>query len=199
MRTRLAVVAGLAAGVLLAPYAGAVPAPQIVDPKGDAIGGGAAYDILSVTFRTTRASKARNAPLKYFVVTIELAGPPDVAPGTGYHVNAFETPCGLLTFLVVWDALEVGPRQDAWFDNCESGWPEDTKRAGLDPKVEIVGNKLSFVVRVGDVPKAARTGTFGDFIVSTGPADPVIGLGVHGDGNAPFDYARSNATYKFGS
>ena len=208
MRNRLVLLAALSAGAVLAPLAGAAPAPQIVDPKGDALGAQAAYDIVSVTYETTKASKAKNAPLKDFVVTMELAGPATIAPGTSYTVRADDTPCGGLIMYAYWGLLENGPTVGGFFNTC--GPLDDTTgvdAAYLEPRTKAEGNKLSFTVAAASVPKAARTATFGGLKAVTAPAEPLAGIStdlIFSDLGAPegtgaFDLARSDKTYKFGS
>lgn len=197
MRLRLVLLTGLAAGALLAPLAGA-STPQIVDPQGDAVGGQAAQDILSVTWETTGSGSARE-----LVVTIELDGAPAVTPGTSYLVQALDTPCGPFTMSVRWGALLPGPAAAAGAVTEGSyyycGGPGDmnsTPGAGMFAvQYAISGDTVSLATSVAALPAALDGGTFADLSAATAPADPLFGANGSYFGVA-FDSASSSATFQ---
>ena len=175
MRVRPVLLTGLAAGALLAPFA-AASTPQITDPSGDALGGQAAHDILSVTWETTGADATRQ-----LVATIELAGAPSVTPGTSYVVTA-DTPCGPFHMLVRWGVVvpggapKIGAVTSGSYYYC--GGPGDmnsTPGAGTFPvQYSISGNTLSFSTSVAGLPAVMDGGTFTGLEAHTAPADPVV-------------------------
>lgn len=96
---RLLLAVPLLVGVLAAPgLAAPKPTPpQIVDPKGDATGGQAGHDIVSVDFKTTGVGTGKAYLPKKLVVTLTLAAAPQTQGAFSYNVDADTDSCGRLS------------------------------------------------------------------------------------------------------
>ena len=101
MRLRLAVLSAAAAVGVVASTAGAagpVTTPQIVDPKGDAVGGQAPLDIVSVLFSTTGTGSGKRYVPKKLVLAITLAGAPNTSGAFAYNVETMTDTCSRIRF-----------------------------------------------------------------------------------------------------
>lgn len=176
-----------------AAYASPTKTPQIKDPAGDATGGQAGTDILSVLFTTSgKGSGARYVP-KRFSVTMTLAAAPLSGPGLTYEVHATTSTCGDIGF-----TYEPGtPYENITGLNGWAEWGSCNNQAG-DGNIELLtvavtGNKLTWEfglkaigLKVGTVfsnmeafvdpsnpaiplPASALTGKLGLIDVATGP------------------------------
>lgn len=208
----VAATAALAAGM---PNANAV-APQIVDPVGDVKGAQAAYDIVGVTFDTTKVvsyttvkkKKVKTVTLKDFTVTMTLAGDASVLPGTSYQVISDETPCGRLYAYTYFSALDGGPGNSLQFANCGPETPQGDSTL-LEPTVTVKGKTITWSVPVKTLPAPIKAGSaFGSMFAYTAPTEPVVGYSavdflIEGGPQAAeagaFDFAATDKVYKLGS
>lgn len=211
MRIRTTLFAGLAAGAaLFASTASAAPTAVITDAKGDAKGAQAAYDIVSVTMETTKVSKAKNAPLKDFVVTMELAAAPDTKPGTAYQIFGTNAACGAFFAYVYWSALDAGPSSSLQFGDCGDGTdPTSDNFLVESATVTTQGTKLVFKASAKALPSQIKAGSaFTELVAYTAPTEPVVGYSTYDvavisgapiEDAATIDFARGDKTYKYGS
>lgn len=207
MRIRTTLFAGLAAGaVLFASSASAAPTVVITDPQGD-VRGQAAFDIVSVTMETTKTSTAKTAPLKDFIVSIQLAAAPTVLPGTSYQVMGENAACGTFYAFVYFSALDGGQTSSMQFGNCGTPNAAGQDNWLLEPAVKVDGNKIVFTVSAKTMPPQVKAGSpFNQLIAYTAPTEPVVGYSVvdfaPDDAVAEagsFDFAKSDKIYKYGS
>ena len=89
------VIAALASPGVAAPKP-AKPAPQIVDAKGDSVGGHAAFDILSVEYKTSGLGSGKHYIPKKLSVVLTLAAPPQTEGLVSYSLTADTDSCGLV-------------------------------------------------------------------------------------------------------
>jgi hypothetical protein len=181
MRVRwiaLVPLAGLA--LATAAYAGHTTTPQIKDPTGDAAGGQAGMDIVSVLFTTSGTGSGKGYVPKAFSVTMTLAGPVEAGPGLTYEVDATTSTCGDLSF-----TYEPGtPYEKAIGPSGWAQWGSCTNTTG-DGGIELLsptvaGNKITweFGLRsIGLKPGAV----FKNFVARVDPSNPVIPYPSHGD------------------
>lgn len=212
------IAAALAAAVALAAGpATAAPVPQIKDATGDAVGGQAALDIVTVQFATTGTTTVtkvrgkrvtRYTPTK-LVVTQTLAAAPSTAMGTRYRVEAEIGGCG--QFDIYYVNGSSGPVGNVWFDCPEGNLGESGTLLQVLPKIsgatmtwEFPLKMLPREVKVGSVMSEFRAYTdLGDpatGIIGTGegaanllliPGDPTVGVAVA-------DVATGTAVWKIG-
>jgi hypothetical protein len=181
MRTRWLALAPLAGVVLAtAAYAGPTTAPQIKDPAGDAAGGQAGMDIVSVLFTTAGTGSGKKYVPKTFSVTMTLAGPVEAGPGLTYEVDATTSTCGDLSF-----TYEPGtPYGKVFGPNGWAQWGTCNNTTG-DGNIELLaptvaGNKITWefgLKSIGLKPGAV----FKDFVARVDPSNPVLPYPSHGD------------------
>lgn len=224
MKLRLIALAATAAlGLGTMPGAQAALPPQITDPAGDAKGNQAAYDVVSVTFDTIKAvsyktvkvgkkKKAKRVAVYTptdFTITMTMAAPPDVKPGTSYQIMAAETPCGLL-YAYTYFALSTAGRRDAMqFGDCgpTTTTGDNFVLAAGQFTATVVGNSIVWKAPLKNLPKEVKlTSAFAGLSAYTAPTEPVFGYsGVDfADSReqaeaASFDFAASDKVYKLGS
>jgi hypothetical protein len=200
---RLLVTALAAAAVLATPAlsgaAAPAPAPQIVDPSGDAVGSQAALDIVSVKFGTTGTTsvvkKGKKKITVYtptkLVVTETLAAPPSTTQSVRYRIQADIDGCG--SFDLFYVNAATGP-DGSLFLSCPDGGADPTAGGTLittTPK--IAGNVLTWDFSLKALPTEIKVGSVvSGFKAYTDVADPVLGLFGTGDGasallNMPVD------------
>lgn len=208
----VAAAAALAAGM---PNANAI-APQITDPAGDVKGAQAAYDIVGVTFDTTKTKtttvvkkkKVTTVTHKNFTITMTLAGNVDVKPGTSYQVIVENTPCGQLYAFTYFSASAAGPGHSVQFANCGEATPQGDSLL-LDPAVTINGKTITWSVPVKALLPSVKIGSaFSGMYGYTAPTEPVVGYsgvdflsagGQQAAEAATFDYASTDKVYRLGS
>ncbi|MDQ1710791.1 MAG: hypothetical protein QOE45_241 [Frankiaceae bacterium] len=212
---RLLVTALAAAAVLATPVlAGAAPAPapQIVDPSGDAVGTQSSLDIVSVKFSTTGTTtvikKGKKKITVYtptkLVVTETLAAAPSTQAPTRYRIQAEIDGCGSLDLIYANGA--DGPVGSLWLD-CPEGDASDPLSGGtlLDVTPKIKGNALTWEFSLKSLPKQVKVGSvISGFRAYTDAADPLTGLIGTGDGasallNLPTDPTNGKAVVDSGS
>ncbi len=94
-RARLALLAVPALLMSVAPPgSAAISKNQIVDRKGDSLGGVGSLDLLSVRFSTQGLGRGRTYVPKKLVVTMTLAEPPTGTGDVDYVIKAFSSDCG---------------------------------------------------------------------------------------------------------
>jgi hypothetical protein len=204
---RLLVTALAAAAVLATPAlsGAAAPAPQIVDPSGDAVGSQASLDIVSVKFSTTGTTsvvkKGKKKITVYtptkLVVTETLAAAPSATQSVRYRIQADIDGCGSFDLLYVNAA--TGP-DGSLFLSCPDGGSDPTAGGTLittTPK--IAGSVMTWEFSLKMLPAEIKVGSaVSGFKAYTDVADPVFGLFGTGDGasallNLPGDPSNAKA------
>lgn len=205
MRSRIVLVAALATAALVASSAQAARAPQITDPKGDALASQAAYDIVSVTLDTPRTTKSKTSPIKTFSITMELAAAPDIHEGTSYQINADLGDCGSLFVFSYWSALDAGPTSSFQIQSCgqQADAVDGSPQTFLDPTVKIEGNKITWAVSGKAMPKEFAKGyLFNSLYGYTAITEPLVGYTTEDYSPAPGTTAidaTKTISYKYGS
>lgn len=186
----------LAAAVLAATAAFAVsvpshaaPAPQIKDATGDAAGGQAALDIVTVRFSTsgtTTVTKVRGKRVTTYtptklVVTQTLAAAPSTATGTRYRIEATVDGCG--QFDIYYVNGSSGPVGNVWFDCPEGALGESGTLLDVVPKIS--GATMTWELPLKALPREVKAGSvLSGFRAFTDLGDPVTGILGTGDGAA---------------
>lgn len=190
MKLRIvALPAVLALALVGATSSSAAPGNDIVDAKGDAVGGQAAYDILGVDFnmtttttKTVQVVKGKKQTIttvkpKNVVVTMQLAGAPSQQPGMSYQIGA-ETDCGHL-YVFHYEVPGAGPESRFYFTQCGEPDPTETDGAGnfeVPTVAAFVGNTVTFTVSAKALPKEITAkSTFTELLAYTAPTEPVFG------------------------
>jgi hypothetical protein len=207
MRSRLALLAGIGAGAaLLAPAAVAAPTVVISDATGDAKGNQPAYDLVSVSMETTRVSTAKNAKLKDFRIVMQLAGTPEVQPGTSYQVVGEHAECGMFFAYVYWSAVETAPTTSVQFAQC--GEPDEVGQESyfVDTTARIEGSTIVFSMPATSLPPEVEAGSlFENLVAYTAVTEPSVGFSAldfapdEADDALALDYATATRAYKYGS
>jgi hypothetical protein len=189
VRTRLSILAALTA-LAVTPALGnaAAPKPQVVDPKGDAVGMQGTTDITSAVWGTTgdtvvtkvRGKKVTTYTPRKLNVTVNLAAPPTASAPFAYEAAAQVAGCGEVRFTYTPGTVfgQVLGESSLWID-CGDVADETGSTLLLIPGVEtaIKGNSLTWTVSIKMLPKAVRVGSkWSDFAVAADLIDPVMGL-----------------------
>ena len=194
MRLRaLALPALLVVGLVGAPTSGAAVGNDIVDAPGDAIADQASLDITGVDFHMTststtsmvptRGNNGRKRPVttvtpKDLVVTMTLAGAPEVTPGVSYQIGA-ETECGHLFVYSYFSAADGGPTDVFQFSGCGGADPASTDgeaNLSIEPTVAISGSTITWTVPARALPKSiGLSSTWTELTAYTAVTEPVIG------------------------
>lgn len=213
MRTRLAVVAAVAAVAVASGSALAAPTnkPQIVDSPTDAIGGQPGTEIVNVLWTTTgettvrkvRGKKVTTYTPRALVVTMNLAGAPLVQPGFAYETAAEFAGCGTVRFTytpgTVFSQL-LGPAS-LWYD-CGEPDPTtgDTLTLVANPTHKIGAKSITWEYPIKAFPKVVKVGTpVTGFTAAVDVVEPVFGLQGTTDTGTHLDGATSSAVWKLGS
>ena len=170
MRTRRLLALAALSSVDLATTSHAAPKPQVVDAKGDAVGGVAGTDIQSVLFQVTR--KGKKATL---TITLTLDAPADRTPGVLYRVLGTQSACGDFQFSSA--ATLALTEQNQVLVNC--GGPDPTTGENvtiINVTPESIGNKLVWTVSLRDFPDEMLSGTMSNLQAFVTIADPVTGI-----------------------
>jgi len=180
------VLAVLAAPSLAAPKAKPVP-PQIVDPKGDSLGGQAGFDILSVEYKTSGLGSGKAYVPKKLIVTLTLAGPPRTEGLVAYTMRAETDTCGRFIVKYTPGTAVSGLIGDTYatFGSCAEGmfFPAKVKGSvvtfefGLKATGIDRGTEVSDFIATVDLSDPAL-GSFGSDIVSPGLLDKASGKGT---------------------
>ena len=186
MRTRLAVLAVVPLLAVLSSTSGAAPKPQVVDAKGDAAGGQASLDIVSVAYTTTGIGTGKGYTPKKLVVTLTLAAPPS-SPGVSYTVSADTDTCGVLESRFAPGNATASLIGDTYatFGSCAESVFHFAK---------VKGNQVSFEYALKAIDLDRGTQLF-DFRATVNVIDPALGsLGT--DANSATDGVLDTATGK---
>ena len=177
--------------------------PQIVDAKGDAVGGQAGTDIVSATYATTGTGKGRSYVAKKLVVTMTLAGDVITQPGLTYELSANTTTCGVVTF----SSQNGSPYTAVTSLNGWADWGDCTKPSSNgDSAVELLtvavkGNTLTWSMPIKMLPKGMKLGTvFSDFEGRVDPTNPAIPFPSNTTGTEMglIDIGTGTGTWKLG-
>jgi hypothetical protein len=174
-RPRLALVPLLLVALATTAHAGPTAAPQIKDPAGDATGGQAGTDIVSVLFTTSGKGSGKSYVPKGFSVTMTLAGPALSGPGYTYEVHATTNTCGDIDF-----TYEPGtPYENVTGANGWAEWGSCDNQAG-DGNIELLtvetsGNKV--IWEFGFKAIGLKVGTvFSNMKAFVDPSNPALPL-----------------------
>jgi hypothetical protein len=160
------------------PSHAAAPKPQVVDPKGDAVGAQPGTDLVSVLYATTGTGTGRRYVPKKLLVTMTMAGDVVTEPGLTYEIQAETVPCGTVTFT----AEQGSPYSSVTGVNGWADWGTCTV-PGSDGAptsvellpVEVSGKTLQWKFSLKLIPKELKVGTtFTDFEARVDPTNPVI-------------------------
>lgn len=200
MPRRALLLSALLAAAVAAP-SGAAPKPQVVDPKGDAVGAQPGADLAAVTFSTTGTGSGRGYVPKKLVVTMEMAGDVVTQPGLTYEISAETSACGPVTF----SAQQGTPYSQVVGVNGWAEWGDCMSRSDATSNVELItvaakGNTLTWSFSLKMVPKELAVGTtFSNFQARIDPTNPVVPFpsGTLGVGHRGLvDVATSTAVWK---
>lgn len=174
MPRRALLLATLLAAVTVAPSL-AAPAPQIVDPKGDAVGAQPGADLVSVTFSTTGTGAGRGYVAKKLLVTMTLAGDVLAQPVLTYEVTAQTGTCGEVEFTAEFGSpYSQVVSVDGWSSWGDCVAPGDDDNVAL-MKVAVKGNTITWSFPIKTIPKELKLGTvFSDFEARIDPTNPVV-------------------------
>jgi hypothetical protein len=161
---------------------------DIVDAKGDALAGQAAFDIEGVDVHMTTTSTTTTTVVKGkkktvttlkpkdLVVSMQLGATPAVQPGTSYQIGA-ETDCGHLFIFSYFGA--GAPENSFQFSGCGGEDPASTDGEAnftIDPAVTVAGNTLTFTVPAKALPpEITIKDTFTELVAYTAVTEPVVG------------------------
>lgn len=212
MRTRLVVAAALAVLAAAGPVSAApTKKPQIVDAPGDAIGGQAGTEIVSVLWTTTgdttvtrvKGKKKTVYQPRKLVVTMNLKGAPFTQPPFAYETSAEFAGCGTIRFTytpgTVFGQL-LGPAS-LWYD-CGDPDPTtgDTLELVPNPTHKIGAKSITWEYPIKAFPKVVKAGVLvTEFRAAVDVVEPVFGLQGTTDTGTPIDGATSDAAWKLGS
>lgn len=185
MRARLLATSTLAAFALLLPDAQAASTALVVaDPKGDAnfsglheqslpAGSQAAFDIVSVTFDTTKVTtykivKKKRKPVVTptgIVVTIETAEAPSAQPGASYGITGTHSVCDNLRLQIYY--TEAGPTTYGDLAACgSSATATNNEQFPIEFTPRVDGKKLVIQIPFKALPKQFALGTMVDEITA---------------------------------
>ena len=187
---RSLVVVPLVLGVLATPgLAAPKPAPpQIVDPKGDSAGGHAAFDIVSVEYKTSGIGSGKSYLPKKLTVVLTLAGPPQTEGVFSYNISADTDSCGALaikyapgnaTGTVIGDSY-------ATFGSCSEG-------VFFPAKVKGSVVTFDFALKAIGVDRGTEFSGFKAGVDLSDPATAIFGTDMVGDG--VLDTATGDGTW----
>jgi hypothetical protein len=201
VRSRIVLAGALAVAALVSSSAHAAKAPQITDPKGDALGAQANQDIVSVKLDTTRVGTSKTSAVKQLTITMELAAAPTVTPGLSYQLNGNIAGCGSLLIWTYFSALDGG-QSDNFQLGCGGAELDPITQAytlSLVPTTTIKGNTISWTVSGKQIPKAVKLGTaFNDLFAYTAITEPTFGYTPR-DFDGPATDDTMAITYKYGA
>ena len=197
MKLRAIALASVVAGVALAAQGHAAVKPQIVDPKGDALGAQAAYDIVSTTFSTIGTGSGKAYKATKLNVVLTLAAPPSKQAGSTYGVDATVAGCGYFN-LSYTPGATLG--EGSVFTECGTPADETGSTAtliSLSPKVK--GNTITWSMSVKSLPKPIKQGAvFSDLVAHASINEPVFGIIGPGVFGANIDDAAGTKSWKLG-
>ena len=187
--------AGAAAALALVATSGhaAGPVPQVVDPKGDALGMQAGTDIESVTFAATKSAGRVNG----FTVTMTLGAPPVVQPGVIYRVFGQQSACG--DFKMSWAKTVSLIDQDQVTMTCGAPGTSGDPYTIINVAPKVVGSSLVWTFKLKMFPKEMQAGTMSELAAFVSVADPVTGVltATTYVPQAGIDVASGTGTFKY--
>ena len=197
MSARRALAGAVAALALLATSGhAAAPTPQIVDPKGDALGMQAGTDVESVLFAPTRTG----SKVTGFTVTMTLGAPPVREPGVLYRVYGAHSACGSFQMSSATTLALV--EQNQVYMTCgttpsETGDGSFYTIINVSPKT--VGNTLVWTFKRKMFPKEMQAGTMSELEAFVTLADPVMGILNAADfvPQSAIDHAVGTASFRY--
>ena len=193
MRLRRTLVLAALTSVAFATTGHAAAKPQVVDAKGDAIGGVAGTDIQSVLFQVKRTGKKG-----ILTITLTLDSAPDRTPGMLYRVLGDQSRCGGFQFSSAATAALVEQNQVVM--NC--GEPDETTGEPItiiNVTPETIGNKLVWTVGLREMPDEMQSGTMSNLQAFVTMADPVTGIITPTEfvKGAAIDLANGNRSFTY--
>ena len=171
MRTRRLLVLVALSSVALATTGHAAAKPQIVDAKGDAVGGVAGTDIQSVLFQVKRTGKKG-----ILTITLTLDAPADRTPGVLYRVLGDQNRCGSFQFSSAATLALVEQNQVLMTCGSEADSTTGSESTIINVTPETVGNKLVWTVGLREMPDEMQSGTMSNLSAFVTYADPVTGI-----------------------
>lgn len=174
MRIRLLALVPLAALALMTPgHAAPTTEPQVEDPAGDAVGGQAGTDIVSVLYTTEGKGTGKAYAPKKLVVTLTLAGQVVTDPGFTYEVEATTDTCGDVAF-----TFEPGTPYEGV--TGRNGWALWGSCKVADSSYELLtvkadGSTVIWTFNLKATPLEIGT-VFEDFRARVDPTVPVVPL-----------------------
>jgi hypothetical protein len=200
MPVRLPAAAALAALALLSSTAhAAAPKPQLLDPKGDSVGGVGTVDIVSALWRTSgetvttvvKGRKVVTPKPRKLIATLNLAAAPTAQPGLGYEVSANVAGCGNIRF-TYWPGTVFGQvlGDGSFWNDCGDPGTTTTPGDTLIPGVQVTlgATSITWTLSFSQIPKPVKVGAkVTDFHAAVDVVEPVSGtispgaFGVHLD------------------
>jgi hypothetical protein len=171
MRSRRLLALAALSSIALATTSHAAPAPQIVDAKGDAVGGVAGTDIQSVLFKVTK----RKGKSGILTITMTLDAAPDRTPGMLYRVLGDQSKCGSFQFSSA-ATLALTEQNQVYMTCGETDGTTGEPSTIVNVTPETIGNKLVWTVALRELPDEMLTGTMSNLSAFVTPADPVTGI-----------------------
>ena len=198
MRMRLlALVPVVAVALATGAHAGPTKVPQVKDPAGDAVGGQAGTDIVSVLYTSAGVRSGKAYKAKELLVTMTLAGPALTTPGVSYEATATTSACGDVTLhLRARHAVREGDRAQRLgpVGSCDNG----------SGNIELLtattaGNTITWEFGIKATPFKLGT-LFSTFRAEVDLTEPVVPFPASETGTnigVP-DAASGNGTWKLG-
>lgn len=212
MLAKLSISAGMAVALVAAPSAQGAPprAPQLMDPRGDSIGGEPGTDVLSVLWRTTgrtdtvveRGRRKKKYVPRHLVVTMNLAGKPHGAP-FAYEAAAQVEGCGRLQFRYAPGTVFASSAGDAtvWHDCADVVDPLSDRRAIIaNVEHQVTATSITWQVHISLLPGAIRPGVeVSAFRAYVDVAEPLLSYAGTRTADAGIDEGRADdVTWTFG-
>jgi hypothetical protein len=193
MTTRRLLALTAACSVVLATSSHAAAKPQIVDPKGDAVGGVSGTDIQSVLFQSKRKGKGGT-----LTITLTLDAPANRTPGVLYRVFGNQSRCGGFQFSSA-ATLALIEQNQVYMSCGEPDATTGTPSTIINVTPDTVGNKLIWTVGIRELPDEMQSGTMTDLQAFVTPAEPVFGIINTADEvpAAAFDSAVGTRTFTY--
>jgi hypothetical protein len=193
MTTRRLLALAALCSVVFATSSHAAAKPQVVDPKGDAVGGVSGTDIVSVLFQSKRKGKGGT-----LTITLTLDAPANRTPGVLYRVFGNQSRCGGFQFSSA-ATLALIEQNQVYMSCGEPDATTGTPSTIINVTPEAVGNKLIWTVGIRELPDEMQSGTMSDLQAFVTPAEPVFGIINTADEvpGAAFDSAAGTRTFSY--
>jgi len=177
--------AALLCVALAALFAGSVQAAgplTYADAKGDAVGGRASMDIVSVTIDKRQVNE--RGP-KSLVLELELAAPPETGPQlTTYEIETVMNGCRVFAHFHRGSAYDEAA---FLYMYCRGRF--------LRPEVTVDKNVVQWTISLNELPEGYRTGALGSIRASTSIDEPAYGYFL--TGGPVFDLATTDKTWSY--